>query len=379
MPRETMTPRERWLAVLTRQTPDRVPMDYWATPEMTARLIRHMGFSRKSEKELIADMAVSGVDAGIMKPQSHMVGSETLKALHIDFAVAVAPRYVGPPIPADTDVFGCRFQEVDYGHGAYSECVHFPLAGYASVEEIEDRYSWPDLNWWDFSTLANQIRGFEEYPVRSGGSEPFLVYCRLRGMEQAMMDMVLNPEIVHYCLDRLFGLCYEITTRIYEQIPGKVLFSYVAEDMGSQKGLMFSRKHIREFLLPRMKRMIDLVHQGGAFVFHHNDGNCRAIIPDMIEVGIDILNPIQWRSDDMDREGLKRDFGDQVVFHGGVDNQHTLPFGTVDDVRGEVLDNLRILGAGGGYILAPCHNIQSITPPENVVAMYEAGYENGWT
>jgi len=379
MPRETMTPRERWLAVLTRQTPDRVPMDYWATPEMTARLIRFMGKSTKSERELIADMSVPGEDAGLMKPQSHHTASEMLKALHIDFAVAVAPRYEGPPLPAGTDVFGCQFQNVDYGAGAYAECIHNPLAGYHSVEEIEDNYSWPDLDWWNYTTLADQIRGFEEYPIRGGGSEPFLIYCRLRGMEQAFVDMVLNPEMVHYCLDKLFGLCYEITTRVYEQIPGKVLFSYVAEDMGSQKGLMFSRKHIREFLLPRMKRMIDLVHQGGAFAFHHNDGNCREIIPDMIEAGIDILNPIQWRSDDMDREGLKRDFGDQIIFHGGVDNQQTLPFGTVEDVKEEVLDNLRILGAGEGYILAPCHNIQSITPPENVVAMYEAGYENGWT
>ena len=377
MPKETMTPRERWLAVLSRQTPDRVPMDYWATPEMTARLIRHMGFSRKSEAALVADMSVATVDAGLMKPQSHMVASELLKALHVDFAVAVAPRYVGPPTPADIDVFGCLFQNVSYGSGAYAECVYHPLAGYDSVEEIEDQYAWPDLDWWDYSTLAEQIRGFEEYPVRGGGSEPFLIYCRLRGMEQAMMDLVLNSDIVHYCLDKLFDLCYEITTRVYEQMPGQVTFSYVAEDMGSQTGLLFSRRHIREFLLPRMKRMIDLIHQGGAFVFHHNDGNCRDIIPDMIEAGIDILNPIQWRSDNMDRRELKRDFGDRVVFHGGVDNQRTLPFGTPDDVKREVLENLDILGAGGGYILAPCHNIQSVSPPENVVAMYEAGYEHG--
>jgi len=378
MPRETMTPRERWVAVLTRQTPDRVPMDYWATAEMTAKLIRHMGFSSDSEEKLIAELSVPTVDASLVKSQSFMSACEMLKALHIDFVVAVAPRYAGPPMPANTDVFGCRFESVDYGSGTYSECVHHPLAKYESVEEIEDNYVWPDIDWWDHSVLARQIEGFEEYPIRGGGSEPFLIYCRLRGMEQAFMDLVLNPQIVHYCLDKLFGLCYEITARIYEQIPGKVLFSYVAEDMGSQKGLMFSKKHIREFLLPRMKRMIDLAHQGGAFVFHHDDGNCRQIIPDMIEAGIDILNPIQWRSEGMDREGLKQDFGDKLVFHGGVDNQYTLPFGSTDEVRQEVLDNLRILGEGGGYILAPCHNIQSITPAENIIAMYEAGYENGW-
>lgn len=98
----------------------------------------------------------------------------------------------------------------------------------------------------------------------------------------------------------------------------------------------------------------------------------------MIEAGIDLLNPIQWRSRGMDRDGLKRDFGDKIIFHGGMDNQYTLPFGTLKEVRQEVLDNLEILGEGGGYILAPCHNIQPLTPPENVVAMYETCYEYGW-
>jgi uroporphyrinogen decarboxylase len=142
---------------------------------------------------------------------------------------------------------------------------------------------------------------------------------------------------------------------------------------------MISVRHIREFLMPGMKRIIDLGHDAGAFVFHHNDGCCRPILPDMIAAGIDLLNPIQWRCPGMEREGLKRDFGDKLVFHGAVDNQYTLPFGTTGEVRQEVVDNLRIMGEGGGYILAPCHNVQPLTPPGNVVAMYETGYENGWT
>lgn len=200
----------------------------------------------------------------------------------------------------------------------------------------------------------------------------------MRGEEQAFIDLIENPEIVHYCLDKLFDLAYENTRRIYETIPGKVLITYVAEDLGSQTGLMYSPAQIREFLLPRMKRMMDLARQNGAFVFHHSDGAIRPILPDLVEAGIHVLNPVQWRCPGMDREGLKRDFGDKLIFHGAMDNQYTLPFGTVEEVRQEVLDNYRILGQGGGYILAPCHNIQSITPPENIVAMYETGYEYGW-
>jgi uroporphyrinogen decarboxylase len=257
--------------------------------------------------------------------------------------------------------------------------VYHPLAQYDSVEEIERNYTWPSTQWFDYSLVPDMIKGKEAFPVRGGGSEPFLTYKDLRGMEQAYMDLVLNPEMVHYCLDRLSDFCYENTLRIYEQIPGKVTLTYVAEDFGSQEGLLISPDLIREFFIPRMKRMIDLAHQAGAFVFHHSDGAIRKIIPDMIEAGIDILNPIQWRCRGMEREELKRDFGSELVFHGGVDNQYTLAFGSVEEVRQEVIDNLRILGRGGGYILAPCHNIQATSPPENVVAMYETGYQNGWT
>ncbi len=140
---------------------------------------------------------------------------------------------------------------------------------------------------------------------------------------------------------------------------------------------MIAPDMIRRFLLPRMKRMTDLAHQAGVSVFHHNDGAIRAILPDLIAMGIDILNPIQWRCQGMDRALLKQDFGQDVVFHGGMDNQVTLPFGTPADVRQEVADNIRLLGKGGGYILAPCHNIQAVSPPENIVTMYETAYELG--
>ncbi len=351
MPHETMTPRERWLAVLQRQTPDRVPMDYWTTDEARAKLLKHLG--------LTDELAM-------------------LKRLHIDRPFAVSPEYVGPPVPDDKDVFDITYRQMDYGVGAYREAVGHPLAAYTTVDEIEASYRWPDPDWWDYSRLPDQIAPYAEYPIRGGGSEPFLIYKNLRGQEQAFMDLVLYPEIVHYCLDHLFELAYQNTIRIYDAIPGKVMISYVAEDLGSQEGLLFSPQQIHEFLIPRMKRMIDVAHEAGAYVFFHSDGGVRRILPDMIAAGIDVLNPIQWRCPGMEREGLKRDFGDRLIFHGAMDNQYTLPFGTVEEVRQEVLDNYRILGEGGGYILCPCHNIQSVGPAENVVAMYETGYEYGW-
>jgi uroporphyrinogen decarboxylase len=351
MPRETMTPRERWLAVLRREKPDRVPMDYWATREASAKVRAYLGVSTNDELQ---------------------------KRLHIDAPVSIGGRYVGPEPPSGEDVFGCRFKTVDYGTGVYEECVHNPLARFRCVEEIEVGYRWPSPDWWDYSDVAAQVEAAGQRPIRGGGSEPFLTYKSLRGQEQAMMDLVLNPEVAHYCLGKLFDLAYEDTLRIYEAAPGKVMITYVAEDMGGQEDLMISPAAAKEFLVPGMKRMIRLAHEAGAYVFHHNDGAIRKILPTMIEAGIDVLNPVQWRCKGMEREALKKDFGHKVVFHGGVDNQYTLPFGTTDEVRREVIDNLRILGAGGGYILAPCHNIQAVSPPENIVAMYETGYEHGW-
>lgn len=352
MPKETMTPRERWLAVIQRRPLDRVPMDYWGTEETSALLRKHLGCRTTRE---------------------------ALAKLHVDYVIKIVPSYRGPRLPRRTDVFGRKYAYHSYGSGKYDECVSHPLAAFRSVGEIDRRYRWPDPDWWDYGGIRGQIRGKEMYPIRGGGSEPFLIYKDLRGQEQAFLDLIEHPEIVHYCLRKLFDLAYENTRRIYEKIPGKVTLTYVAEDMGGQNDLMISPAHVREFLLPGMKRMIDLAHEAGAYVFHHNDGNCRRIIPDMIKAGIDILNPIQWWNTGLDRMELKKEFDSKVVFHGAMDNQNTLPFGSREDVRREVGENLDVLGKGGGYILAPCHNIQPITPVANIIAMYEAGYELGWS
>jgi uroporphyrinogen decarboxylase len=352
MPTETMTPHERWLAVLRHQQPDRTPMDYWATREVDQMLMRHLGCANRRQM---------------------------LKKLHVDFVLSVEPEYVGPRRAPSTDVFGVRYTDADYGGGVYAEATCYPLAGYTSPEEIERHYAWPRADWWSYRDLARQLHGYEEYPVRAGGSEPFLTYTTLRGREQAYLDLIESPEIVEYCLERLFDLAYQNTLRCLEALPGRVTFSYVAEDLGGQTSLLYAPAHIRRFFFPGMKRMIDLVHGAGAYVFHHDDGNITRILPELVDLGIDLLNPIQWRASGMDRGALKSEYGDRLVFHGAMDNQQTLPFGTVDEVRAEVRENLCILGRGGGYILAPCHNLQAVTPVENILAMYATGYAEGWT
>jgi len=384
MPIETMTPSERWRAILERQPVDRLPMDYWGTPEVSAKLIKYFGLSEQSQDALVKDFGSSRflpTNTDQVIPQSRLLERAVFKKLNIDFVVRLENKYVGPPVPLGEDPFGCRYQLVTYPEGSYIECVHNPLAKFDTLEAMAEGYSWPQPEWWDYSTIAAQVKGYEDYPIRAGGSEPFLFYKYLRGDEQAFFDLIEKPEIVHYVLGKLFDLTYENTKRMYEHIPNRekrLILTYVNEDLGSQNGLLYSPTHIREFLLPGMRRMMELAHEHGAYVFHHDDGSIRRILPDLIESGIDILNPVQWRLKDMAREGLKNDFGDRLIFHGGVDNQHTLPFGSVSEVRKEVIENIKLLGKGGGYILAPCHNIQPNTPIENILALYETGYEYGW-
>jgi uroporphyrinogen decarboxylase len=325
-------------------------MDYWGTSEATQKVMAYLG---------IGDYW------------------EMCERLHIDTSLSVCPEYIGPKPKKGYDYFGRGFQQVDYGVGVYDEVVDFPLAEFETITELEANYTWPTSDWFDYSVIQAQISGKEKYPVRAGGSEPFYEYTRLRGMEQAYIDMVENPEFLHHCLGRLVDFDYENTRRIFEQIPGRVTYTYVAEDLGSQENLLFSPQSIREFFFPGMRRMITLAHEADVYVFTHSDGAIRKIIPELIELGIDILNPIQWRCAGMEREGLKRDFGDHLIFHGGMDNQQTLAFGSVEEVRREVAENLEILGKDGGYILAPCHNLQAVSPPENIIAMYETGYEYG--
>ncbi len=345
-----MTSRERWLEVLHRRKPDRLPTFLTATPEALVNLYRYL--------------QVPDYEAACRK-------------LDIDLCLWVEPRYAGPKLAPNTTVFGAHYQDIAYNGGVYTGLDgvvdHHPLARYKTVEEIEAHYTWPSADWWDFSHLAKEIRGKEDWVIIGGGSEPFMDYKeQLRGTEQAFIDLYDNPEIVHYCLGKLYDLCYEKTQRLYEAIPGRVLVSWVAEDMGTQESLLYSPQHIRQYFLPHMKRMISLAHEAGAFVFHHSDGAVRPIIPDMIRLGIDVLNPIQWRCQGMDRQGLADDFGKQVIFHGAIDNQYTLAFGSEQEIREEVFENVRVLGAYNGYLPGPCHNIQVTSSPQNMVAMYRA-------
>jgi uroporphyrinogen decarboxylase len=345
------TQRERWRAVLRGEIPDRPATDYWATTETTARLMRDLGCP--TERRL-------------------------WETLGVDKCIRLAPIYrpTGEDdwhTPSQWRAWRIGTTKVKYGDGLgeYEETALHPLAGATSAAEVE-RFDWPDPEAWEIGHLREHCDEWDDWPKAAGCYEPFYLYCHLRGMEQALQDLVENPAIAEAALERIYLIHERLIRRVLDAVGSRIDFVYVAEDLGTQDSLLMSPAAFRRFLKPRMARIIDLVHSYGVKAFHHDDGACRPLIPDLIEIGIDVLNPIQWRCRGMDREGLARDFGSQLVFHGGVDNQRTLPFGTPEDVRREVLDNLRIFRKCRGYVVAPCHNMQANTPTANVIAMYQA-------
>lgn len=342
-----MTPRQRWLALLEGRSADRIPADYQAAPEVTARLLREL----------------------------NCADEETLwRRLRVDRRRFVEPRWKLPHHPDDpqADMWGVRYRKADYGSGTYDEPVYHPLAHVQSAAEVH-AHRWPDPDDFDYSVVTAAVEADDGYrPIHAGCYEPFLLYGYLRGLEQAFADLVLYPEIADAILGHLFDFYYEHHRRIFEAGRGKIDLTWVAEDLGSQTGPLMSLATYRRFLLPNQIKMADLARKYGVHVMYHTDGAARAFLPDLIDrVGIEVLNPIQWRCPGMEREKLVAEFGRHVVFHGSIDNQQTLAFGSVEDVVAEVRQSIEIYRSAR-WICAPCHNIQPITPTENILAMYEA-------
>lgn len=347
-----MTPRQRWLAVLNRQPVDRIPTDYTATPEVTARLLRELNCP---DERAMWEM------------------------LHIDGRIDVAPKWKLPHHPDDpqADIWGVRYQNVNYGTGSYQEPCHHPLAGALTVDDIH-RHRWPDPDDFDYSVVTSAIAASDGiYPIHGGWSEPFLFYGYLRGLEQAFEDLLLEPEMADAVLGHIYDFSYEYHRRLFEAGQGKIDTTWVAEDLGAQTAPLMSLEVYRRFLLPNQIRMADLARSHNVHVMYHTDGAARIFIPDLIDkVGIEVLNPIQWPCPGMERQNLVRDFGQRIVFHGSIENQHVLPFGTVAEVVKEVEESVQIY-QDARWICAPCHRIQPVTPTANILALYETIHAMG--
>lgn len=324
--------------------------DYWATAEVTRRLLRELNCP--TEKALFERL---GIDKGVFLAPRHPRAREDTWHTASLFSIWGVPTRQVPQLN---------------GTAYYEEAVDPPLAGATSVRDIEG-YPWPDACEWETDEFRRQCLEWSEYPIVGANYEPFYLYCRLRGMEQAVEDLLSNPALVDAAMERIFDIHAGIVRKAMEAAGELILFICVAEDLGTQRSLLMSLACFRRFIKPWLAKMMDLAHSLGALVFHHNDGAIRPLLPELIEMGVDVLNPVQWRCPGMDRRELVAEFGSSLVFHGAVDNQFTLPFGRPADVRREVCENLEIFSRAKGYVVVPCHNIQANTPTENILALYE--------
>jgi uroporphyrinogen decarboxylase len=186
------------------------------------------------------------------------------------------------------------------------------------------------------------------------------------------MDLALNPKLVEALVAKLLEFHLEHNRRIFEAAAKEIDIFMLGDDFGSENGLLLSPPMFRRFFKPALRCLIDLAKKFNLKTMLHSCGGIRELIPDFIEMGLDILNPIQIRAQGMDPEELKREFSKNICFHGSIDVQRELPFRTPDEIRKIVRSRIKILGRNGGFILAPSHNFQPDIPVDNIVAMYTA-------
>ena len=270
------------------------------------------------------------------------------------------------------EVFGRRTRVQVNELGSYEENV----PALASAESLSDisAHRWPDPDWWDLKPIRSVIREMnrdQRRHVRFRMGSVFEVAWQLRGMETFLPEMAADPAIPTYMMDRITDILAEVTRRVLDEAGDDIDMVYFYDDVGSNQSLLISKKMWRTFIRPCHEKLIEVARKRGKQVMYHTDGAVRPLIPDLIEMGVDVLNPIQPGTAGMEPAALKRDFGAQISFHGGVDIIGLLPKGSPEDVRKAARQLRTDLGQGGGYIMAGSHHIQFDTPLDNVLALYD--------
>jgi uroporphyrinogen decarboxylase len=355
-----MTPKERILATLNRRPTDRAPVDLWHTPEIGAALRKHFNVAD--------DLAVY-----------RALGLDKIVWVFMDYRFGAGERAggqsgAGAESGGDRTMWGVPLKGIRTGDSYYAEFGAAPLKAYDTPASLDDYPYWPDVERFDYDgAVAKAAAASKEFAVIGPWVSFFEIYCQMRGMEPAMMDLALEPDYVDAVLDRIESIQTAMMRRFFARAGKTLDLVFISDDIAGQTSLVMSPATWQRHLQPRLKRWCDLIHAHGLKVFYHTDGAARPLLKPIIDCGVDVLNPIQHACPGMNLAELKAEFGDRVIFHGGVDNQSVLPFGTPEIVRAETRDCLATLGAGGqGYICCSCHNVQAGTPLENIFAMVQA-------
>ncbi len=370
-----ITSRERVTKAINHQEPDRVPVDLNPLYDFYIQLKDHLGI--EIEEKISHNLAMEVIPH-----------PEVLKKLGVDVTAVKLGSAKSSTKEERTDGlvkddWGILYKLVNQpGGGRYYEVVHSPLKE-ATLGDLE-KYPWPiaDLPGRGEGAEASAKRLFEDTDLaimgRFGGAITEIALYLL-GMENWMTRLATDRDFIHSLLTRISDIQIALD-RIGLEATAKYLTIYKAsgEDLGMQTGPMYSPKMFREMFLPYFKRRFQAAREyldevnPGVKIMLHSCGSIRRFLPDLIEADVDIIDPVQPHAAEMNTAELKRDFGSQLTFHGAVDIQQVLPFGTTDEIDHEVKERVSTLGKGGGYILAPAHNVQADVPPKNIVRMCEA-------
>lgn len=357
-----MNSRERVLTAMRRQTPDRVPHEVGLalTPQKHAEIVERTGCEDPA--------AYFGADIRFV----HAAATRN-RADHGRY-------FTDLPSRASVDEWGVAFvptESTDARHAHLSGLI-YPMLGIETVREMEE-YPLPDLDApYRYEHLPKQVAALQQqgFAVAAGmACTIFEVAWYMRSMERLLTDFVDDSPVATVLLDRITEL-RKCQARQYALSGADIL--HTGDDIGSQRGLMMSLPMWRRWLKPRLAAVIAEARavRPDMLVFYHSDGDVTPAIPDLIEIGIDILNPVQCEC--MDPAAVKREYGRDLAFWGTIGTQTTLPFGTPADVRSEVRLRMETVGAGGGLLLGPTHILEPEVPFENITALVEAINEYGW-
>ena len=360
-----MTPRERVLAALNHTQPDYTPCDYYATPEIHLGLLKYFGC-------IPADSPMSAAISGAAIREDTRVTAR----LGTDLRHVSAP-YIGPPMPdfgdgTTVDMWGIRRRQMPNEYGEYAEPVGEPYAAWTTVEEAE-KWPWPSPDWYDYSVIPALCARHQDMAIIAGGMhiQDFINGVAFgRGVEQVLIDIALEDPVYLYLVEERHRFFMKFIERTLDAAQGRIDMVLCGDDFGSQRGLLISPKSFDRIFAPRKKELFDLVHAYGAKVSHHCCGSSRDLFPRFIELGMDALQTIQPKAAGMDPYDLKAAFANQITLHGAVDVQGWLQHATPKEIETEVNNLMDKVGAGGGYLLSPSHNIQPDTPIENVLTVY---------
>ena len=338
-----MNGRERELAAIRHELPDRIPLD-----------------------------AIRVENQGKIAEFLRIESSAVLDRLGIDGRIVSAPYLGRLPEP----VRGVDFTEWgtpdtgDYGTARYN-----PLGKMHSLSEI-DRYAWPDPGLYDFAAAAKAARSLHgHYAVRGPYWNPlFCRACDLFGMEGAMVRMLSEPQAFEAILDRVFQHTYEFCAHLLESCGDSMPILCLGDDFATQKGLMISPEHWRRHLKPRYAKLFEMGRRAGKFIWFHSCGNITAVLDDLVEVGIDVWETVQLHTLPISAEQLKLRYGERLAFFGGISTQR-LPFATTEQVREETVRCIEALGKGGGYICGPDHHVKPDVTAQNALALFDAAMD----